>query len=188
MTAIIDRLGLTDRVATALLLHHADPRIAWRDRKNDRALSIGYFGLLGHATLPANLKTRVALPDYDLTDGLTQMLSMMETTNVHYCLRPARRVRNSWKPFTKGINAAAAGANVLVSRDVEDAVEMLGPDYPFLIPEPSDAAIVDAVHRVEGALGTPVWGDALDRMEALRARTAPPRLMQDFSEILSRFS
>lgn len=171
-------------IRTALLPHHADPRISWRERSADSTLAMGYFGLAGHALLPRALAPRLIVPDYGAGERMPEVIEAMSRCNVHYAVRPAKKVRNSWKPFTKGINAAAAGANVLVHRDVDDAVAALGPDYPYLIEEPTEAGIMDGVARLDRGIGGPDWRRGLEAMSELRARTLPDRLMRDLDGIL----
>jgi len=171
-------------VNVALVTHHADPRIAWTDHRHATRLAIGYFGLPEHAAIPHDLEDRILLPDYRKGQGMEAVLAAIPPVNVHFAVRPGHPARNSRKPFTKGINAAAAGANVLVQRGVDDAVALLGEDYPFLIDSDAPDAVNEGVGRLEASLGTPTWHAGLDAMENLRAHAAPARVAQQLGSAI----
>ena len=183
---VADRLSPGRDIEVALVPHHADPRIRWRDRRADTEIKIGYFGLPDHAVIPPESAACVHSPDYGNGENIDEVIASMSDVNVHYAIRPPKQVRNSWKPFTKGINAAAAGANVLVHRGVDDAISLLGEDYPYLIDDASEAAIRDGIARVQSAAGSAEWLLGLDRMAGLRARLTPSRIAQDLSAALDR--
>ncbi len=198
IAASIDGLNGMKRVASkiapgrsvefALLPHHADPRVVWMDRSADAEIRIGYFGLMDHAVIPESLSDILVVPQYGVGDALAGIFQAMKDVNVHHAVRPDKAFRNSWKPFTKGINAAASGANVLVQRGVDDAVSLLGDEYPYLIDDASEAAIAEGVQRLERSVGSPEWQRGLEVMAALRERTSAPRIASDLDEILSRFA
>ncbi len=164
--------------------HHADPGLA-PSPSGDR-LRLCYFGRETNRTLPDSLKHRVETPDYDgLRIGADIQHAMMQA-NMHYALRDmaGEATRTSFKPFTKGFNAAACGSLVLVNADVDDAVDWLGSEYPFLIPDCKTDTIAAAIDSAETMFGTPQWDDSLQVMERLRARISPKQITSQLENIL----
>lgn len=97
----------------------------------------------------------------------------------------AHGIERGYKPFTKGFTAAACNANILVNRDVDDAVEMLGSDYPFLT-DPTPESITETFRLAQDSYGGPIWRDALNRMEVMRATVEPTALARQLAEIVNR--
>lgn len=164
--------------------HHADPGL--RQGHSDTTLGLAYFGRESNRTLPASLNHLVETPDYDgLTIGDSVQMSMMRS-NMHYAVRDMEdaAARTSFKPFTKGFNAAAAGAHVLVNRQVDDATDWLGPDYPFLIEDCRADTIATAIDKAEALFGTPEWIESLATMESLRRAVHPDRITSQLEGIL----
>jgi hypothetical protein len=94
--------------------------------------------------------------------------------NLHYAVRPRRMWDGGFKPFTKGVTAARAGAVLLVEASDEEALAVLGDDYPFVVPADADATTVIArLHALRDGFGDASWQLARARMEALREACAP---------------
>ena len=92
--------------------------------------------------------------------------------------------RTSFKPFTKGFNAAAVGAHILVNRQVDDSIDWPGADYPFLIDDCSVETIATAIDAAESLFGTQHWNDALAPIEALRQAVHPEKITHQLEQIL----
>ncbi|KUJ85740.1 hypothetical protein AVO45_01790 [Ruegeria marisrubri] len=172
------------------LAHHADPRLSPLARGAER-FSIGYFGKPSNTVLASSLATRILSPDYGRDENFASVVEGMQRCPMHYCVRaPAGRpavAERLAKPFTKGFNAAAVGANVLVNRQVDDAVAYLGEDYPFLIDDLSEASINEAIEKARELFGGPEWARGLDTMREVRARTAPAEIARQLGDILALF-
>lgn len=94
--------------------------------------------------------------------------------NLHYAVRPRAMWGAGFKPFTKGATAARAGAVMLVDSSDEEALAVLGADYPFVMPEGAGAAAVVAqLAALRDSFGDASWALARARMEALRAGMEP---------------
>lgn len=156
--------------AVRLLDHHADPRIAPRADAPGTRLRLAYFGAADNTVIPPEAAVDVACPAYDPATLGRDFFAAMSEANMHYAVRRPARPGNrvEFKPFTKGFNAAAAGAAVLVNRQVDDAETLLGADYPFFIPDASPAAIAAGIEHAHAAFGGPDWTRALTRMEEVR--------------------
>jgi hypothetical protein len=95
-----------------------------------------------------------------------------------------RNKRLAYKPFTKGFNAAASHANILVNRQVPDAVAFLGDDYPFLIDDLSKDAVQGGFDTARAAFGTPLWDRALAQVARMHARVTPREITRQLDAIL----
>lgn len=172
-------------VRVETLIHHSDPRIGWTDFRRDVDVRVGYFGVPKNTIPP---RCGVQMPQYDGSQLSNEFLNLMAETNVHYAVRPTphKNPKLLFKPFTKGFNAAAAGAHVLVNRDVHDAVEHLGYDYPFFIEGTTEEDISTGIERLRQAVGTGTWTDAFDAVNHMRQRSLPSYSARSLDAILGR--
>lgn len=178
-----------DRQATGrvfYLPHHWDPRLTRQKPQQDQ-WAVAYFGRVENAHIPETARSLLTQPDYGKDSDFGQVLAQMCRTPLHYAVRPELGAATApLKPFTKGFNAAACGANIICTADTTDAIHYLGKDYPYLLPDSSDATILDCLARAKDDFGGPVWNDALDRMQMLRKRTAPRMVARHMGKILDQ--
>lgn len=177
---------LDDEACVRLLDHHWDPRLGSVPRLVP-PFKCGYFGHLRNTYIPAGDAHRVQQVQIAGSEVTSDFASSLSSIPLHYAVRSTARLkaRMMFKPFTKGFNAAAVGANVIVDRDTDDAAELLGEDYPFLLEQPSDAAISKGLDIAEGIYGTSAWDEALDRMSALRSIGDPWRVAESMDALLA---
>lgn len=164
--------------------HHADPALS--PAKPGNQLRLAYFGRQKNRTLPRAVAHRVWTPQYDGLTIESDIRAAMRRANLHYAVREMEPEANrtSFKPFTKGFNAAAVGANVLVNRQVDDAADWLGADYPFLIDDCLPDTIAAAIDKAETAFGTPEWKEALAKMETIRAAVSAKAITSQLETVL----
>lgn len=164
--------------------HHADPGLR-RSPASD-TLRLAYFGRERNRTLPTSLRHEVDIPDYDGLILPSDVQAAMMQSNMHYAVRDMEDAsgRTSFKPFTKGFNAAAVGANVLVNRQVDDATDWLGEDYPFLIDDCRVETIAAAIDNAKVMFGSNAWQDALATMDRLEQAVHPKRITLQLQHIL----
>lgn len=172
------------------LPHHADPRL--RKRAPQQGLVMGYFGLVGNAILPEQSPVPAIIPEYRRSGGIGEgFLEQLGQANFHICTRAPghRRAKGilPTKPFTKGFNAAAVGANVLVNRQVQDAEYYLGEDYPFFIEDHRQDALTDGIERAVRDFGGPAWQEARHRMDRMAQRVAAPVIVEELEKICRLF-
>lgn len=172
------------------LRHHADPRLGATTAARWRSLKPGYFGLISNVDNPADFPAGTIMPDYEPTD-IDGFLAALPRSNLHLCVRtpyekPSFGIRST-KPFTKGFNAGAVKANVLVNRQVHDAVHYLGDDYPFLIDDSSKVALANGFAHAIDVFGTAEWRLGLDRMADMAARVAPAEVALELRQIVDLF-
>ncbi|MBT8414384.1 MAG: hypothetical protein KJO30_08650 [Boseongicola sp.] len=164
--------------------HHADPHL--KRGSSGETLGLAYFGRESNRTLPASLLHLVQTPDYDGLIPPRDVQRSMMRSNMHYAVRHMEDAsrRTSFKPFTKGFNAAAVGAHVLVNRQVDDATDWLGADYPFLIDDCQPDTIETAIDKARTTFGTPEWIDTLATMEIVRQAVHPRAITSQLEGIL----
>lgn len=172
--------------ALRLLHHHPDPRIPPRRQEQETRLRLAYFGARDNTVIPPNSAVDVACPTYDPATLGQEFFGAMAEANMHYAVRPGQKrgSRLEFKPFTKGFNAAAAGAAVLVNRQENDAEALLGEDYPFLLPDSSHETIAAGIERAHASFGGADWALALELMEPLRRISSPDAVVEALASIV----
>ncbi|MDU8946150.1 hypothetical protein RXV90_22435 [Rhodophyticola sp. MJ-SS7] len=147
-----------------VLYHAADIRLHLSviQPKYDK-LKVCYFGALENCKFADDLQGKVTLIDGSNSVKFENGWAKLESFNAHYCIRPKNDNGSySAKPFTKGIVAAACRSVALVSIDTDDAVELLGSDYPYFLSDASAEDVISGVISLEGDFGSLDWRLALD--------------------------
>lgn len=175
--------------AVRLVTHHADPRIVWRKDFGEGRFRLCYFGDERHFTPPPALTDSIERAAFARRDDAATALGALRRASMHYAVRaydPVEAARRLVaKPFTKGFNAAAANANILINRDAPEIEGYLDDDYPFLIESAHPVHIAEGVRRARDAFGGRDWRDGLERMAAIRAECAPERVAAQLSAVLN---
>jgi hypothetical protein len=183
----LERLGKRN-VPVQLLHHHHDPRLAAVDRPADRPFRCGYIGDPQNAFIPPAIANDVERVDVRYGRDFTRALPRIAEFALHYGVRPlappGAAVARQYKPFTKGFTAAACASNILVSRETDDAVALLGDDYPFLVSASDPDSVIDGLARAKRATSGRLWNDGLARMRALKELVAPATLATRLREIV----
>lgn len=172
------------------LRHHSDPRLKLRASEQLTEFTPGYFGLPDNTDSHARFPADTLVPDYKPIE-IDSFLTALPKSNFHLCTRQPFAKRShgilATKPFTKGFNAAAVGANVLVNRQVHDAVHYLGEDYPFMLKDSSPEDFAEGLNHARDAYGTTEWQIGLDRMGDMAARVAPAEVARELRQIVDLF-
>ncbi|MFN5996371.1 MAG: hypothetical protein ACK47C_14525 [Paracoccaceae bacterium] len=143
-----------------------------------------YFGTPSVTRIPEALASQITV--LDTRDHASYLAALPELARfpLHYCFRRDREVSDLLvKPFTKGITASMCSVNLITSRDVPDAVRLLGDDYPFLADGNSDADILDAHSRARTLFNGPEWTAGLERLAALKEEVSGPSLARRVQEL-----
>lgn len=178
-------------VIVSHLCHHADPRLVAAPDTPEK-LEIGYFGNVDNTHLPPQYANDVHVYPFTKTEEFSSVLRHIQDAGLHYGIRGASArpaiERRMAKPFTKGFNAAAVGANVLVNRQVDDAVYYLGGDYPFLVDDLTDQSIGERLDFARSSYGGPDWQRGLRVMADVRERSSPAAVAREMEQILAVFN
>lgn len=191
LNRVLARRGAGDgRAGVAHLTHHYDPRLVGRQVDDPGHMRAAYLGHPRNVYIPDVIAAHVTRIDAGGEGGIEAGFDRLCGFNLHYAIRPPDHAqtlaRDLAKPFTKGFTAAAFGANVMVTRDTDDAEVYLGRDYPFLVEDHAPATIAEAFARAQGIYGTADWNIARDRMRHLRDLSAPAQVARELDVILSR--
>lgn len=170
-----------------LILHQADTRLETMCHAlpTDR-LRPAYFGHPLNAFLPPCIAERVELVDVGQTAEMTERLSRFASANFHYAVRPSDQTEHPSvvKPLTKAVTAAVCGSPIMVNRTADDAIDLLGTDYPYLVDRLDPDAILSQLDTAAADFGGPRWQRALDRMQALAARVSAHPTARAFEAML----
>jgi len=152
----------------------------------------GYVGQPENLYIPDDLSGEVEILYVKHPTEFGKRIGKIRSWSLHYTARPVQQNSDSllraFKPFTKGAIAAACGANVLVQRETDDAVELLGEDYPYLVDGMSGAAISETFQRAKDDFGGKTWLEAIERMRQLDVAVSSKALAVRMREILDRVS
>ena len=176
-------------VPVELLHHHADPRLGMLDELPRRVFRCGYLGRPENAAIPPTLADAIEIMPADHSRQVKRVLPRLGGFTLHFAVRPdiakVGGEAHAYKPFTKGITAAACRANILVNRQAHDAEALLGCDYPFLVDSSDPAKVIAGYELAREAHGGPLWAEALERMRALAALVDPRALAMRLGEIVA---
>ena len=130
------------------ILHHHDLLINSQEIKKSK--TIGYFGETINMLKPKSqhLSSMIDIHHINTKDHRKNSDWRAETVkyDFHYTSRNWR-LRDGYKPFTKGFNAAASNSIVVLHRPKRGSEEalLLGHDYPFYIEQKTDLSSPEAV-------------------------------------------
>jgi hypothetical protein len=169
---------------TQLILHNADAALYGLPPQEHATFAAVYCGNPVNTRFPSGLAGEVDLLDASKPDRMERVRSRLPDYALHYCFRQGAEDRPTViKPFTKGITAAVCHANLVTSRDVPDAVRLLGADYPFLADGDGDDQIIEAFRQAREAFGGPEWSRGLAAMAQLRDQVSGPALAAQFRQL-----
>ena len=188
---VLARKGSVDgQAGVAHLTHHHDPRLEGMMPRRQDTLRAAYLGHARNVHIPGEISHRIQRIVIGRGGDMPAAFDRLCDFNLHYTIRPPGLAGTPdgdvAKPFTKGFVAAALGANVLVTRDTDDAELYLGRGYPFLVDDTAPATIATALDRAEGLYDTPGWHEASERMRYLREMSSPRHVARELDVILSR--
>jgi hypothetical protein len=158
-----------------------------RLRDLDR-LSAVYLGRPQHAAIPEGLADDITVIDVLFSEQMERATRELGMYNLHYAVRPHRQetLQRAYTPFTKGATAAACGSNMLVNRQVDDAIEFLTPDYPYLVESNAPAHVEEGFRKAREEFGGPEWHRGLEIMRSVRERVSGPAQARQLVDIVTR--
>ena len=157
-----------------VVLHNADERLTRLRRPACEKFSAAYIGTRSLTHIPDVLIPEVTILNGTNVKEFNKVFDKLPHFNLHYCFRRASEGSELLvKPLTKSVTAAICHANLVTSRNVWDAVRLLGANYPFLATDNSEEAILTAFETVKSAWGTKTWEHGLEAMARVRELTSP---------------
>ena len=181
--ALSERGDAAARVPVMPVLHAADERLYAR-RIQPKTAACCYWGARKNAVLTPEIEAELDVLDASVRSGADATLDRMLGYDLHYGVRPPEE-RNVIKPFTKGAIAAVVGANIVVNRDADDAVDLLGDDYPYMCDRADVAEALAMLRHARDTRGGTDWSRARDRMDHLAEAVSPPAIARQMSDVLS---
>jgi uncharacterized protein YqeY len=116
---------------------------------------------------------------------MARIIGSLPNYNLHYAVRHSTQRRGeAYTPFTKGFTAAVCRANILVNRQVDDAIEFLGDDYPYMVQQLDETEIMDMLDHAVAGYGSAEWRTARKIMQSVEARTNPAAIAQQAEAVL----
>lgn len=181
----LSALGMTD-IPVELLHHHYDPMISAQSEEN-RPFRCGYVGEPANALIPCRIAGEVDCVEVHYAKDFATALDRIAGYTLHYGVRPVPLANDArqYKPFTKGFTAAAFDANILVNREADDAVSLLGDDYPYLVSASDPDSIVAGFERAKSGAASSEWREGLERMRVLKDLVSPAALAARMREIVN---
>ncbi len=173
----------------ALLHHNVDDRIYALPRCQTNGLRTVYFGRAYLTVHSPAIEQRVDFLDASSNESMELNHRSLPEYNLHYCIRKEERQLGpqQFKPFTKGFTAAACGANVIVNRDVDDVMDFLTDDYPYLLDGVDEEEILAGLEKAMKTFGGPEWIHAQRIMKHVADQVSPDALAAQLSDVLRLF-
>lgn len=175
-------------VFAAVLHQSPDSRLEKLNFPRLEGMSAVYVGLRKNSFIPENLERDIDVFEVLRYAEMGTILPELPKYNLHFAVRPDARpeLKREYKPFTKGMIAAACHANVIVNKDVDDVIDLLTTDYPYLVPSNDPAAVERVFRQAENDFGGPEWQRGLEIVTQMRARVAIPQLAEEFASIIQQ--
>lgn len=150
------------------------------------ACRIAYLGDASKTVVTPTVQDMVTFLPAETRDVFERNIGRIGAFNAHFGVRRGRGANEPdvASPFTKGITAAALGAPILTDRGTDDAQELLGADYPFLISDNAPETIDEGLRYMHDAYGGSDWIDALARMADLRNKTTHRAICGQLHEVI----
>lgn len=154
---------------TIHLPHHIDLEVPALPCRWDR-YACGYFGdPAGAWHLDALVAASAVVACQPMTLNRNRWHEALLDYPLHYAFRPRSGWGAGFKPFTKGFVAARVGAVTLVASSDAEALNLLGDDYPFQLPDDADAAtVLSMLDALRASFGDTIWSLARSRLNRLQ--------------------
>jgi len=173
-----------------LLLHNVDERLYDMKARSANDLRTLYFGSPALTRITDRIAPHVDVFDASNAPAMEENHRKIEDYNMHYCVRETVDDRGGepfYKPFTKGFTAAVCGANVVTHADVDDALEFLGGEYPYLARSNSEEDVLEQLIKARATFGKKEWNKANRIMSGVAQRISPTNIALQLDMALSQF-
>lgn len=172
------------------LLHNADDRLYDLSITHQDSLKSAYFGTEGYAVFTDRIRDIVDFIDAGRAQEMERNYLKLQYYNLHYCVRRVPENTNAriHKPFTKGFTAAVCRSNVIVNSSVDDAIEFLTEDYPYLVHSTNEEEILAVLKKAASTFEKHDWNKAQRIMDTVAERISPAALAIQLDAILTELA
>ena len=188
---IANASGTDDPIAgqTRLVLHNVDRAFDGFKPNPQKQFAPVYLGMKESTLTSPEIEQQVTFLDGAQKQSFDESIQSLKNYNFHYCIRAdqSNELIRSYKPFTKGFIAARCGANLLINRNVDDAEEFLGDDYPYIVETNDSSEILDGLDKAKRTFGKKEWIDAQKVGKEIANRVSHKAIIAQLGSVLAEF-
>lgn len=168
-----------------ILLQPPDDRLAALPAAQNDRFSAVYVGSPQNSLIPPDLKDSITTLRVVYGKDMHVAIPHLPRHNLHYAVRAVggEALARVYKPFVKGYTAAACGANVIVNRDVDDVLDLLPSDYPYLVDSMDESAVAEVFRRAKEDFGGPDWIRAREMAASMLQEVTPEAIGEQIDKI-----
>ncbi len=113
---------------------------------------------------------------------------LLKNYNFHYCVRNSIETGSArvHKPFTKGFTAAVCKSNLIVNSGVDDAIEFLTENYPYMVNSINEREVIEVMQKASSTFGKRDWNNARRIMEKVAERISSKAIAEQLAAVLIR--
>lgn len=180
--------GLPASGDVMLLLHNVDQRLYGLNFTPKSSLKSVYFGTKKQTLLTEHINEMLDFIDASNTENMEKNYRFLEKYNFHYCVRSSTETGSVriHKPFTKGFTAAVCKSNLIVNSGVDDAIEFLTEDYPYMVNSINEREIIEVMQKSSSTFGKREWINARRIMEKVAERVSSKAIAEQLAAVLTR--
>ncbi len=170
-----------------LLLHNGDERLYnFKGFINENNFQMTYLGSRATTFIPQELEKELTYLEASSEKTMQAAIPLLHSFNFHYCIRNSSTNMIGavvCKPFTKGFNAALLGANLITQRNTDDAIDLLGSDYPYFVNSNDEEEIIDKINHAKNSFMSNEWKIAQERVFNMKSQISPEALTLQLLQI-----
>lgn len=170
-----------------LLMHNGDERLYHLNGAiNNNNFQMTYLGSRATTFIPREIEKELTFLEASSEKTMQAAIPFLYSFNFHYCIRNSSATTIGsvvCKPFTKGFNAALLGANLITQRNTDDAVDLLGADYPYFVDSNDGNEITDKITHIKNSFMSNEWRIAQERVLNMKNQISPEALTQQLLQI-----
>lgn len=180
--------GLPTTGEVMLLLHNVDQRLYGLNFTPKNSLKSVYFGAERYAISTERIRKMIDFIDASNAENMENNYRFLEKYNFHYCVRNSTESGSVriHKPFTKGFTAAVCKSNLIVNSGVDDAIEFLTEDYPYMVNSINEREIIEVMRKASSTFGKREWSNARRIMEKVAERVSSKAIAEQLAAVLTR--
>lgn len=190
LNSIQNEKNKSNKISTGkvmLLMHNGDERLYnLRGQTNKDNFNMTYLGSRATTFIPQKLEKELTYLEASSEKTMQAAIPLLGSFNFHYCVRnSSNNIKEAviCKPFTKGFNAALLGANLVTQRNTDDAVDLLGSDYPYFVDSNDEDEIINKIYHIKSSFMSNEWNIAQERVLNMKSLISPEALTLQLLQI-----